>query len=253
MSENATEIQLRTAVVSVDYPADLRSSDTREASFWTGTMDERTFFVLEHGAESYLVAPRSDPRSAGWWGQGNAYLPADHLNWVIDPTFLTFIDEDDKAPAPSTFEDLLEDDEDEADDVDGPTWAELKAENERLKERVQRQEEEYSESVEARRQAYMAHEKDIALIGSTLTEEAESREWCGEYDQIIIGLNNQLNIPLPPRQKEYEVFVNVTYRVMVEVTAKDEEEAGDKALESSFEIDQFQSPENSEVDRVQEA
>lgn len=69
------------------------------------------------------------------------------------------------------------------------------------------------------------HASDIESIGNALLEEAESRGWCSEYDEFVEGLNGRLTYDLPVREREYEVEIDVTYRMTVSVTARSEDEA----------------------------
>lgn len=73
------------------------------------------------------------------------------------------------------------------------------------------------------------HESDIATIGETLLSEAESRNWCSEYDEVVSGLNRQLNVSLPLRTRSYSVTAMIEVRVTVEAT--DTDDADDKARE----------------------
>ena len=65
------------------------------------------------------------------------------------------------------------------------------------------------------------HAADITLIGETLMEEAERRQWCSEYDQVVEQLNRRLNIELERRITSYDV----TYTVRITVEARDEDDA----------------------------
>lgn len=73
-------------------------------------------------------------------------------------------------------------------------------------------------------QARLNHRRDIELIGETLLEQAERRDWCGEYDQVVDGLNRRLNIDLPTRDRDYDVRVVVT----ITVNASSEDRASDQ-------------------------
>lgn len=72
-----------------------------------------------------------------------------------------------------------------------------------------------------------AHEQDIERIGRALIEQADSRDWCSEYDEIVKSLNRRLNVPLPTREKDY----TVTFTVTVSVTAVGRDEAREMANE----------------------
>lgn len=75
------------------------------------------------------------------------------------------------------------------------------------------------------------HASDIEVIGNALQEEAESRDWCSEYDEFVEGVNMRLSMELPVREREYEVEIDVTYRMTVSVTARSEDEALEAAEE----------------------
>lgn len=70
-----------------------------------------------------------------------------------------------------------------------------------------------------------AHRGDIALIGATLLEEADEREWCDEYDRVINGMNEGLNIKLPIRLRQFTVSARVTFEQDFTVEAHTLEEA----------------------------
>lgn len=53
------------------------------------------------------------------------------------------------------------------------------------------------------------HEQDIATIGRILIDEAQSRSWCGEYDEIILRINQEISTPLPARNQQYRVIYTV--------------------------------------------
>lgn len=77
--------------------------------------------------------------------------------------------------------------------------------------------------------AKATHKQDIERIGERLLEEAESRDWCGDYDEIIDGLNGRLTVRLPERTKRWVALVDVTLRVRVEVDATNEDTADEAA------------------------
>lgn len=66
------------------------------------------------------------------------------------------------------------------------------------------------------------HRQDIALIGETLMEEAEARNWCEQYDEAVATMNERLNVELPTRSRPYTVAVNVTVTVSVSATSDDD-------------------------------
>lgn len=70
------------------------------------------------------------------------------------------------------------------------------------------------------------HADDIALIGDRLIEEAQSREWCAEFDRIVDDLNGSLHVELPRRVRDYEVRVSLTIRIN---EARDEDDAMEQA------------------------
>lgn len=57
------------------------------------------------------------------------------------------------------------------------------------------------------------HQEDITLIGEKLMYEAEQRDWCSEYDDVVEGLNNSLHIELPTRSRDVDVNYSVTLTV----------------------------------------
>ena len=74
------------------------------------------------------------------------------------------------------------------------------------------------------------YSSDIELIGSMLENEAESRNWCSEYDYFIDKFNAESKIAfIDPREKEFDVTVDVsvsmTVPVTISVTARSEEDA----------------------------
>ena len=74
---------------------------------------------------------------------------------------------------------------------------------------------------------------DAALIGSDLLDEAESRDWCGDYDNWVDDLNSRLSvIKLPTREKDFDVTLTYTVNVYTTVTARDSSHAVDIAYES---------------------
>lgn len=82
---------------------------------------------------------------------------------------------------------------------------------------------------ETLRQSEQRHRDDIALIGERLIEEAESRNWCSEFDHIVDDLNSSLHVELPLREHEFTVEAQITVRVSV--TARDESAAKDAAAD----------------------
>jgi hypothetical protein len=88
-----------------------------------------------------------------------------------------------------------------------------------------------AELAEAKRK----HEADIKAIAERLNQEAEDRDWCGEYDGLVADLNADLYVELPLRKREFEVTFTFTQTVTVE--AADEEDAKDRARESDEYMD----------------
>lgn len=79
------------------------------------------------------------------------------------------------------------------------------------------------------------HRADIATIGAKLTEEANDRRWCSDFDEIVDSLNSDLFVTLPTREKEYQVTVMV--RMEITVSAKDEDDAISKARDVASEAE----------------
>ena len=105
-----------------------------------------------------------------------------------------------------------------------------------LRVAVQRRDEERLAKEAAQREARaieVAHHKDIEIIGSVLIDEAESRDWCDDYDHIIGRMNNRLTVELPMREKSHTVEIIVSYRVEVEVLATSQENAEDQIANAS--------------------
>jgi hypothetical protein len=75
------------------------------------------------------------------------------------------------------------------------------------------------------------HRTDIATIGETLMREAERRNWCSEYDEIVDGINSRITVELPVRnsEEEFEVtvsgYVRVPFSYSMTVTASDSGDA----------------------------
>ena len=87
----------------------------------------------------------------------------------------------------------------------------------------------------------LTHSRDTAMkiIGDRLIEEAESRGWCAEFDEIIEEVNAELpsGWELPTRKREYEVQVTVTGKITttttVTVEASSEQAARDMVNEDT--------------------
>jgi len=54
------------------------------------------------------------------------------------------------------------------------------------------------------------HGHDIAVIRNRLVEEAEKRDWCSEFDDIIEDVNRQLNVEMDPRERDFYLTVSFT-------------------------------------------
>ena len=84
--------------------------------------------------------------------------------------------------------------------------------------------------------AQNAHRDDVAAIGARLLEEAEQREWCRDYDDIIDDLNRDLHQPLPLRMRTYDVTFDL--RITIRVTdVPDEDDARERAAEIASSIE----------------
>lgn len=73
------------------------------------------------------------------------------------------------------------------------------------------------------------HEADIVTISERLIREAENREWCGEYDEIVRSLNGDLSVPLRKRYQEFTVDMTVTVPLTWRARATDADDAQAKA------------------------
>jgi hypothetical protein len=71
------------------------------------------------------------------------------------------------------------------------------------------------------------HRDDIAVIGERLIQEANDRDWCQTYDDIVDELNEKLTFELPLRERDFTVTALVELRLAV--TATSEEHARDLA------------------------
>jgi hypothetical protein len=65
------------------------------------------------------------------------------------------------------------------------------------------------------------HADDIRVIGERLLREANARNWCSEFDEIVESLNRVLNIELERRMKTFTVTVPVTITLSVEAQNSD--------------------------------
>jgi hypothetical protein len=91
-----------------------------------------------------------------------------------------------------------------------------------------------------------AHARDIKLIGETLIEEANKRQWCSEYDEFVSRLNGRLTYDLPVREFEKEVILTYTVKVSFNVSATNDDDAvtaaqelAEEFLDNADEIDEY--------------
>lgn len=74
------------------------------------------------------------------------------------------------------------------------------------------------------------HRGDISKIGTRILQEADDRDWCDEFDDIISDLNENLTVPLQRRTRTYKVSFFVRSEVSlsgtVEITAANADQAG---------------------------
>lgn len=88
------------------------------------------------------------------------------------------------------------------------------------------------------REAEQRHHADIETIGERLIREARNRNWCSEYDEIVQSLNRSISVPLPERERDYEVVINgwvrVPFSYTVTVTASDEDSAIEMAQDGDY-------------------
>lgn len=85
--------------------------------------------------------------------------------------------------------------------------------------------------------ALSAHRADIATIGESLISEANDREWCSEYDEIVDKINRSLTVELPLREREHTVTVTVTLEITV--MARDEDHAHTLAQEIAGNVETY--------------
>lgn len=73
------------------------------------------------------------------------------------------------------------------------------------------------------------HRSDVEKIGQALIKEANEREWCSQYDDLIDELNTELYEPLPVRMRTYDVTLMVTrtqsQEVVIQVECRDDNDA----------------------------
>lgn len=70
------------------------------------------------------------------------------------------------------------------------------------------------------------HQRDLDEISRILLEEAEHREWCAEYDQVIERINRTILGNLHAREREFQVWVSINgavrQSVMVRSTSQEQ-------------------------------
>jgi len=78
---------------------------------------------------------------------------------------------------------------------------------------------------------------DAQIISDELLSEAESRDWCSEYDRFVDRVNGRLSrIELQQRIRRYEVSMTATVTFRVEVEATDEDGALQYANDMSIDL-----------------
>lgn len=81
---------------------------------------------------------------------------------------------------------------------------------------------------------------DIATINSVLLEEANDRDWCDEYDEVIGKINDRLGAAeLSTRSRDYTVSITLSADVSVgaEVVVKATDEAEAEAMVARMSLD----------------
>jgi hypothetical protein len=58
-------------------------------------------------------------------------------------------------------------------------------------------------------------EREVNDLGALLMREANNRNWCSEYDEIVSKANSNLTYELPTRSKEIDITWTETYTVTV--------------------------------------
>lgn len=72
------------------------------------------------------------------------------------------------------------------------------------------------------------HEHDMEVISTALAEKADERGLCGEYEEVIEAVSEDMFIAIEGRRKTFTVDVRVTYDVSIEVTARNSAEARER-------------------------
>lgn len=139
--------------------------------------------------------------------------------------------------APKTLEEL------EAQPDPEPTMEQVRAENVQLHLQVGNNDARIASLIREKtalevslENANRRHQEDIATIGATLLEEAESRDWCGEFDTIVEQVNSQLHRELPERRKSYTVRVTPSVLTIEIDAAANEDDAIEQAKEIAKEL-----------------
>ena len=62
--------------------------------------------------------------------------------------------------------------------------------------------------------AQLAHIREIEIISNALIEEADQAELCGQYDNVVSGINSMVKVPLLMREVDVSIHVRgeVTFR-----------------------------------------
>ena len=85
----------------------------------------------------------------------------------------------------------------------------------------------------------LTHDIEV-VIGETITNEAEHRGWCEQFDNIVENVNSRLTgcAQLPERIQQFEVEVSVTATIgafyTVCVSAKSQDDADTMVIESPY-------------------
>lgn len=58
-------------------------------------------------------------------------------------------------------------------------------------------------------------EREVTSLGNLLMREADNRNWCNEYDEIVAKANGDLTYELPTRSKDIDISWTETYTVTV--------------------------------------
>jgi hypothetical protein len=81
------------------------------------------------------------------------------------------------------------------------------------------------------------HIADVHHIAARLDQEAEDRDWCGEFDQIKAEVNGGLYVTMPARSRTYTVTITCTYEIEATNSAEAAEAATDEARSQDSIID----------------